>query len=104
AAYAAKSEGIEGFRIAAGGDRGWSKSSTTGNAESEETLKDLMFPCVYDRRAWWWISDRDYRHLVDALPDLLQRQRIGRNLRLDGSNSANVSSSVLMQRVTPVPA
>lgn len=95
AAYTASSGGIEGFRIAAGGGRGWSKSSSTGNAEDPHTLKDLMYPCVHDRRDWWWISDRDYKRLVDELPGLLSSQRIQRYLRHNGRRAPDVSGSVL---------
>ncbi len=102
AAYAASSAGIEGFRIAAGGEHGWSKSSTTGNAQDPDTLKDLMYPCVYDHRDWWWISDRDYKRLVKDLPGLLNAQRVQRYLRHHGRRPPDVSSSVLLDR--PVAA
>lgn len=103
AAYTANSDGIEGFRIAAGGDRGWSKSSTTGNAEDPNTLKDLMYPCVHDRRNWWWISDRDYKRLVDELPGLLNAQRVQRYLRLNDQRAPDVSSSVLFDPPADAP-
>lgn len=104
AAYTASSGGIEGFRIAAGGGRGWSKSSSTGNAEDPHTLKDLMYPCVHDRRDWWWISDRDYKRLVDKLPGLLNGQRVQRYLRHHGRRPPDVSSSVLFDRSGAAPA
>lgn len=104
AAYTASSGGIEGFRIAAGGGRGWSKSSSTGNAEDPHTLKDLMYPCVHDRRDWWWISDRDYKRLVDELPGLLNGQRVQRYLRHHGRRPPDVSSSVLFDRSGAAPA
>lgn len=104
AVYAATSEGIEGFRIAADGNRGWSKSSTTGNAQDQSTLKDLMYPCVYDHRDWWWISDRDYKRLVKDLPGLLNAQRVQRYLRHHGRRPPDVSSSVLLDRPVAAPA
>src|SRR5690554_1899797 len=104
AAYTANSDGIEGLRIAAGGDRGWSKSSTTGNAEDPHTLKDLMYPCMHDQRDWWWISDRDYRRLVDELPGLLNGQRVQRYLRHNGRRAPDVSGSVLFAQPDAAPA
>lgn len=102
ASYLQPSAGIEGFRILAGGMGGHSKSSTTGNGEEAESLKDLMFPCQYDPRAMWWITDADYRRLVVTLPMMLQGQRADRFAGLQPQGASDISHAVQMHR--PVPA
>jgi len=58
--------GIEGFRMARGGRRGWNKSSTDGNAELSGQLYPLMFPCAKRTTESFIRSDR-YRLLQDAI-------------------------------------
>lgn len=102
AGYLAPSEGIEGFRILAGGQEGHSKSSTTGNGEDAPSLKQLMFPCQYDGRAMWWISDEYYKRLVKELPGLMRGQRNNREWRRVARTDPRVEHGVKMDRNAPV--
>src|SRR5690606_14960079 len=81
---------------------GHSKSSTTGNGEEAESLKDLMFPCQYDPRAMWWITDADYLSLGVTLPMMLQWQRRDRFAGLQSQGASDVSHAVQMHRPVPV--
>ncbi|HEX5693830.1 MAG TPA: Ig-like domain-containing protein, partial [Arenimonas sp.] len=99
--YLQPTEGIEGFRILAGGHAGHSKSSTTGNGEEAPSLKQLMFPCLYDSRAMWWISDEYYKGLVKKLPGLIRGQRASRRIMLMTRADPRVQDAVQMDRNPP---
>ena len=58
--------GIEGFRMARGGRRGWNKSSTDGNAELRDRLYPLMFPCAKRATESFMRSDK-YEKLQGAI-------------------------------------
>lgn len=98
ASYLQPSEGIEGFRILAGGREGHSKSSTTGNGEKAPSLKQLMFPCQFDARAMWWISDEYYKQLVKDLPGLIRGQRLTRRVMVMTAPGLRVGDRVKMDR------
>lgn len=54
-------QGIEGFRLSAGGDRGWNKSYREGNEESSE-LAPLMYPGTLPT-AQTFIANHHYRQI-----------------------------------------
>ena len=59
--------GMEGMRIAPGGDRGAVKSSHDGNAEKKGELLPLMFPCARGTKTSLFITRSNYARLLDSL-------------------------------------
>lgn len=63
--------GIEGFRIAPDGRRGWNKSFEEGNAESDRTLLPLMYPCG-QRKTEAFVAEDHYRQLLSSLESAIR--------------------------------
>jgi len=59
--------GIEGLRIAPGGDSGAVKSSEDGNAEKKGELLPLMFPCARGAKPSLFIMQDHYAKLLENL-------------------------------------
>ena len=72
-------KGIEGFKISRDGKRGWNKSSSEGNGESE-SMAPLMFPISLQPEHVFIGRD----HYLDLL-DILPRSSLFPDVELDGS-------------------
>lgn len=64
-------DGIEGFRVAPGGQRGWNKSSSEGNGESTSRLYPLMYPCT-QRVTESFPTNHHYRKLQQQVETAIQ--------------------------------
>lgn len=73
--YETVAQGIDGMRIDLGGSHGWQKSSKDGNAQTHKPLLNLMFPCIWEPHADYWIDGNQYEWLVERLPGMLQQTR-----------------------------
>ncbi|MDK3075263.1 hypothetical protein QO034_19435 [Sedimentitalea sp. JM2-8] len=75
AGYKTTAPGIDGMRIALDGADGWQKSSEHGNAQTRKILLNLMFPCIYEPHADYWIDGNQYNWLIERMPAMLRYTR-----------------------------